>query len=169
MSWDLYAQDFPPVDSVEHIPEDFEPEPLGPRVAVIAKILAAMPDVDFSDPSWGLLERDGWSIEFNLGEEEECEDLALHVRGCGRGAMEAVDTVLCAVGVRAIDAQTGEFFTLETAGQSFAAWQAYRDGIVQHPSHDEDDWDDRDDRMDSLHFEQDAPPRKGFFARLFGR
>jgi hypothetical protein len=161
MSWDLFAQNFPPVNSVDDIPEDFEPVPLGPRGMVIAKIQAAMPDADFSDPSWGLLERDGWSIEFNLGEDEECEDFALHVRGGGPGAMEAVDIVLRAAGVRAIDAQTSEFFSLEAARESFAAWQAYRDKAVWH------------EKTPAFPEEQPSieahPPRRGFFARLFGR
>ena len=161
MSWDLYAQNFPPVDSADDIPEDFEPTPLGPRAMVIAKIQAVTPDADFSDPRWGLLERDGWSIEFNLGEEEECGDFALHVRGGGPGAMEAVEAVLCAIGVGAIDAQTGEFFTPEAARESFAAWQAYRDKAVWHQ------------KTPAVPEEQPSieaqPPRRGFFARLFSR
>lgn len=148
MSWDLFAQDFPPVESVEDVPEDFAPAPLGPREAVIAKILAVAPDADFSDPSWGNLERDDWSIEFNLGDEAQCEDFALHVRGDGPGAMEMVDAILRAVGVRAIDAQTSEFFTLEAARESFGAWQGYRDQIAA---------------------EHAPPPQRGLFARLFGR
>jgi len=146
MSWDLFAQNFPPVASAEEIPDDFEPQALGPRSEVIRKIQAAIPDADFSDPGWGLLERDGWSIEFNLGDEDQCESFALHVRGGGPEAMEAVDATLSAVGVRAIDAQTGEFFTLEAARESFRRWQDYRDRAFTEPPR----------------------PVRGFFARLFG-
>ncbi|NVL83974.1 hypothetical protein, partial [Escherichia coli] len=74
----MYAQDFPPVASVEDIPEDFDPQPLGPRDTVILKFRAVLPDVDFSDPGWGLLRREGWSIEFNLGNDAECSGVSLY-------------------------------------------------------------------------------------------
>ena len=131
MSWDLFAQDFPKVASVDQIPDDFRPSPVGARDALIAKVKAVFLDSDFSDPSWGLLERDGWSIEINLGEDAICEDFALHVRGGGPGAIHGVGVILDATGSRAIDAQTGEFFDVEAAEASFERWQEYRDKVVE--------------------------------------
>ncbi len=148
MSWDLYAQDFPPVVSIEEIPEDFEGRSLGSRTEVIDKILTVLPDANFSDPSWGLLTRDGWSIEFNLGNDAECNGFSLYVRGGGPDAIVVVDSVLRAVGARGIDLQTSTFFTPETALESFGVWQNYRDQVVA---------------------EYAPAPKRGFFSRLLGR
>jgi hypothetical protein len=146
MSWDVFAQNFPDVASAEDVPDDFEPAPLGPRDALIARMIEAVPGADFSDPSWGLVEQDGWSIEINIGEEAECDSFALHVRGGGDGAIETVAAILDATGVRAIDAQTGEFFELEAARESFGLWQDFRDKVVR-----------------------EHQPKRGWFSRLFGR
>lgn len=148
MSWDLYAQDFPLVDSIEEIPEGFEGRSLGSRTEVIDRILAVLPDADFSDPSWGLLTRDGWSIEFNLGSDAECNGFSLYVRGGGPDAIVVVDSVLRAVGARGIDLQTSAFFTLEAALESFGVWQNYRDQVVA---------------------EHAPAPKRSFFSRLLGR
>jgi hypothetical protein len=150
LSWDIFAQDFPDVASVDDIPDDFEPRPIGTRDALTARIRAAIPEADFGDPAWGVIEGDGWSIEINIGENETCDGLALHVRDGGDGAVDAVGRILDAIGVRAIDSQTGAFFDRTAARESFAAWQAYRDHVV-----------------DTLR--SDPPVKPGFFARLFGR
>ena len=150
MSWDLFAQDFPDVAGVAEVPDDFDPAPLGARQEIIDRIKAAIPSADFSDPSWGMVEQDGWSIEINLGEESNCDGFALHVRGSGDAAMDQVAIILDATGARAIDAQTGEFFSRAAATDSFGAWQAYRDQIGVRPD------------------ENKAKSKPGFFARLFG-
>lgn len=150
MSWDLFVQDFPDVACAGDIPEDFRPASLGPRDAIITKITIAIPSADFSDPTWGFIAQDGWSIEINLGKELECESFALRVRGSGDRAINAVATILAATGLRGLDAQTGEFFSEEAALKSFGEWQGFRDQIGVTSS---------------------APPppaKRGFFARLFG-
>lgn len=147
MSWDLYAQDFPDVATVAAIPDDFLPQPLGPREDVIARIKAAIPAVDFSDPSWGVIVDDSWSIELRLGDEAICSGFSLYVRGGGEAAMDGVAIILQATGTRGIDMQTSEFFERKTASESFGVWQSYRDQVVAEV----------------------RKPKPGFFARLFGR
>ena len=66
MSWDVMLFNFegkPP--SFESLPDDFEPPVMGEADAIREKISASLPDVDWSDPAWGMLEGEGWSIEFN--------------------------------------------------------------------------------------------------------
>lgn len=129
MSWDISIQDLPPVATIEDIPEDFEPEPLGPREALIGRIVAAVPDADFSDPSWGIIKGAGWSIEVNIGREEVCQSIALHVRG-GGAVIDTVEMIIAQVGGRAFDCQTGAFYDPAAAQESFADWSAYRDQIL---------------------------------------
>ena len=131
MSWDISIQDFPAdAKQVADIPDDFQPKPLGARSSLIEKIEEVFPDADFSDPAWGILDRADFSIEFNIGEDEICEDLMLHVRGGGPAAVTAIDELLARLELRAIDCQTDEFFSVAAAEASFADWQAYRDKVI---------------------------------------
>lgn len=49
MSWDILIQDLPHVRSLEDIPDDFSPQPLGLRAEIIARVKAALPGADFTD------------------------------------------------------------------------------------------------------------------------
>jgi hypothetical protein len=82
MSWDIIVMDLPPgLKSVAELPKDFKPRPLGQRSDLIKKISAIFPNIDFSDPSWGILKADGCYIEFSMGPHDEVKDFGLHVRG----------------------------------------------------------------------------------------
>src|SRR5437763_2712207 len=49
---------------------------------VINKLTAFFQDIDFSDPSWGILDNTKADIEFNLGDDDNIGDnFLLHVRG----------------------------------------------------------------------------------------
>jgi hypothetical protein len=148
MSWDISIQDLPDVASIEEIPDNYQPKPLGPLADVVDRLRASFPDADFSDRAWGILDRDDWSIEFNIGESDPCESVMLHVRGSGPGAIEAVQCAIDAVGGRGLDLQGSGFFELDEARASFAKWQDYRDQVVAEVS--------------------DEPRKVGLFGRLFG-
>lgn len=130
MSWDILIQDLPKdAQSVEDIPDNFQPRPLGPRAEVIARIQALLPETDFSDPTWGLLDKPDFSIEFSMGEEDMCNSIMLHVRGGGE-AMATIARLLEHLQLRAIDCQAGEFFSLEAGQGSFDQWKAYRNRVI---------------------------------------
>ena len=68
MSWNISIQDLPAdVQSVADISNDYRPRPLGTRDELIQRIQQLLPHVDFSDPSWGMLDDSAFSIEFNMG------------------------------------------------------------------------------------------------------
>ena len=150
MSWDIFAQDFPTVATVEEVPDDFAPRNIGTRAAMIGKITQACPSADFTDPAWGLIEGPGWSIEVNLGESEECDGFALHVRGNADDVVSVVARIIDQAQLRAIDSATGEFFDPATAQSSFEQWRSYRDQIADGAPPSE------------------PPKPKGLFGRLFG-
>jgi hypothetical protein len=130
MSWDIFVQDFPPdAHTVDDIPDDFTPTSLGPRAAIIEKISEVTPFADFSDPTWGIIDGDGFSIEVNLDADEIVDGFALHVRG-GDLAAACVVALIEHLGVRAIDSSTGDFFTPANALASLRQWRAYRDRVV---------------------------------------
>jgi len=128
MSWDISIQDLPRnAHRVQDIPHDYQPKPLGPREEVIRRILEVVPDVNFSDPSWGLL--DDPCIEFNMGRDETCDSFMLHVRSSN--AVDLIARLLDHLQLRGLDCQTGDFFSVEAAEASFGDWKAFRDRVVQ--------------------------------------
>ena len=130
MSWDIFVQDFPgDALSVKDIPSDFVPAVIANRSAIIAKVKEIAPSADVSDPSWGRIEGDGWSVELNLGKDEECKHFALHVRGADTAA-GAVAAILEHLNLRALDSQTGDFFVAGAAAvASFRKWRAYHSNL----------------------------------------
>jgi hypothetical protein len=131
MSWDISIQNLPPdVKSVSEIANDYQPGPLGKRDEVVARIQQILPEATFTDPSWGLLNHSDFSIEFNMGNKVICDGFMLHVRG-GGNAIATIGRLLQHLKLRAIDCQTGDFFSADPAQNSFNRWQAYRDRVVR--------------------------------------
>jgi len=133
MSWDIVILDFPPdaVTVADLSGRDFKPGPLGPRNDLIARIREILPEADFKNPSWGVLDSEDFSIEFNMGRKETCDMISLYVRGGGHTAMVIVAKLLQHLKLRGIDCQTSEFFRYDAAEESFRKWQKYRDQVVQ--------------------------------------
>ncbi len=131
MSYDIFVQDIPAsANSVDEIPPDFVPSPLGPRQAIIDGILDVFPTADFSDLTWGKIDSDDWSIEVNIEQEDPCTSFGLHVRG-GDAALGAVAAILDRLGFRALDASEGGIFSADQASvESFGKWRDYRNQVV---------------------------------------
>ena len=120
----------PGVSSVDDLSGDYRPPPLGSRGAVQERIREVLPDVDWSDPAWGRLDGQAWSMELNAGRESIVDSLMLHVRGGGDDAVEAVVAIADAIGARALDVSTGRLLSPgDTEG--WRAWQRYRDYAVR--------------------------------------
>jgi hypothetical protein len=129
MSWDIIVMDLPPgLKSVDELPKDFKPPPLGKRSDLIKKISAIFPDIDFSDPSWGTLKVDGCHIEFSMGKDDEVKDFGLHVRG-GDECPNVVARLLDGLGMRAIDTSSDSGLFVQDPdhrSDSFNRWRGYR-------------------------------------------
>lgn len=127
MSWDVFVLNLPPgIRSLDDIPKDFEPPPLGTRAEIIAKIMAIYPQTDFGDPSWGILQLPECWIEFSLGAMDQVTSFAMHVRG-GEQAPDIVAHILDALDVRAIDpnSKNGIFADHDSLRESFARWGGF--------------------------------------------
>ena len=133
MSWDIFVQDLPRgIASINDIPDDFEPAPIGLRSEIIAKLAALYPECDFADPSWGILKLPGCHIEISLRSDDELDSFAMHVRGDERAA-NVVAHIVDALGVSALDLNSENGLFERDAilrSESFARWQAYRAQIL---------------------------------------
>lgn len=135
MSWDLMIFNTrgkrpPPIEDFEET--DFEP--LGPAAVVRQKLSELLPGIDWSDPTWGTYRGDGFSIEFNVGEDDPIDDIGLRVVG-GGDAVAAIVTFARPLGWSALDESTGEFLDLENPSQAgWDGFQAYRDKVMEEDS-----------------------------------
>ena len=104
MSRDIFVQDLPVgINSIDEIPDDFQPKSIGLRSNIISAIQSIVPDADFSDPSWGkLVHLPHYYIEVNLGQAEEVDSFALHVSG-GDDAEQIISAILAKLHLQALD------------------------------------------------------------------
>jgi len=119
MSWDVV------VSAVKWQPgmEASLSRPLGEAGDVRRQVSAALPDTNWSDPAWGLLERADWSIEFNTDAIGTVESMMLHVRGEG-DPLSAISRLCQETGWFAFDTTTGEF--LDPSNPCSAGWDDFR-------------------------------------------
>lgn len=108
-------------------------EPLGAAQAVREHISRQLGNVDWANPAWGAHAGDGFSIEFNVGEDDPIQDVMLHVRGAG-DALAAIVRVARPAGWSALDCSTNEVLDLDNPSRAgWEGFQAYRDRVVKPP------------------------------------
>ena len=131
MGFDIFVQDIPAaVKSVDEIPEDFVPKPIGTRSAVIASISKAAPEVKFPSPEWGTIDGDGYRIDVNLGLDDPVTTFAFHLYG-GEGGLFIIADILDELGARAFapGSESG-LFELDRTTKAFLRWREHRNQIV---------------------------------------
>ena len=134
MSWDIFVQDWPTnARTVDEIPDEYVPAAVGKRSAIIERIKQVVPFAVFDDPAWGHIRGDGFSIEINLGRDEEVMGFAFHVRG-GDPAVGIIADILDHLGLRAVEG--GHFFDRNQAVDSLRHWRSYRDQVLGSSSPD---------------------------------
>ncbi|MDP4182133.1 MAG: hypothetical protein Q8942_13715 [Bacillota bacterium] len=89
-----------------------------------------LPDIDFSDPHWGVLATETYSIEFNIGGKDPVESIMLHIRG-EDAPIDVIKKICSKTAWRAIDTSAGDFIDFENCPEeSFNRWKRYRDKII---------------------------------------
>lgn len=130
MSWDVFLLRLPDdITSVQEIPADHTPAPLGWRDDVLAAVARAVPEADLSDPGWGTLSGPTWSIELNIGSNDPVESIMLHIRGSGDDVLTPVFRLAESLRCGVIDCTDGEVIA---PGQSsgWHSFQQFRDQVV---------------------------------------
>lgn len=126
MSWDVIILK----EKFEIDDNDYTPPPLGNRKDIIAALTKIFPNLDYTDPSWGLLKESDYSIEFNTGDEEIVATMMLHIRG-GGNPLNAIKLILNELNWAALDCSTTEFIDLDmNDNESWIEFQKYRDKVM---------------------------------------
>jgi len=131
MSFDVFVQDLPSdARPVADIPDDFAPKPIGRRADILAGIIRVAPAISFADPTWGVIDGPGFSIEINIGPDDVLTGFAFHFRG-GQRAPCVVAKILNELRLRVIAPGTDSgFFGLSELGAAYSDWQGYRQQVV---------------------------------------
>ncbi|MCP9211508.1 hypothetical protein [Streptomyces cucumeris] len=133
MSWDVLLLHLPDdVSSMEEIPADYTPPPLGRRNDVLAAVTQAIPEVDLSDPAWGELLGPAWSIELNIGSGDPVESIMLHIRGSSEDVLTPVLRLAEALRCKALDCAEGGLLAPGRAS-GWPAFQQFRDRAAGTP------------------------------------
>ncbi|MEQ9164893.1 MAG: hypothetical protein RLO12_01440 [Fulvivirga sp.] len=130
MSWDLFVQDWGNVRTLNEIPEDFQPQPIGTRSEIIQKIKDAEPTVNFEFDTLGVIENEHFSIEFNMGSDELLNSFSMHVRG-NELAIPCIGNILKHINLRAADGSNGEFFNTDEATEKLENWIKHRNKLLE--------------------------------------
>jgi hypothetical protein len=131
MSWDImiYASEVPP-PPVAEMTDEWRFQPLGPCREVRDKISKCLPEVDWSDPTWGTYEGDGFTLEFCISEPDICESIMVLVRG-GGDAVAALLKLAQRWNWYFLDTAQGEWFHhCADCEAGWKAFQAYRDRVI---------------------------------------
>ena len=132
MTWDVLLQRVPEgLASLDDMPDHFRPPSLGSAQEVAERLRAALPGVDFSDPVRGKLRGEGFEIELEVGADEACRSVMLHVRG-GDEALEAVRRAAEALDAAAIDCGEGTRIRWDGGDPcvSLRAWRAHQSHVL---------------------------------------
>lgn len=119
-----------PPPPVEHMPGDWRGACLGSQTEVREKISSVLAEVSWNDPSWGLFEGEGFSFEFNMGNEDPTTGFMIHVRGGGPAVSRLLDLAE-STGWYLLDCSQGEW--LHHCQEPDAGWigfQTYRDKVM---------------------------------------
>jgi hypothetical protein len=130
VSWDVVILQVPEgVESPAELPDDFDSN-LGSAESFLRLLKSLFPEIDLSDPAWGILDGPEFSIEFSIGEKDPVDSVMLHVRGSGQ-AVEPIQSLCKAGGWRALDMSDGEFIDFSAAPEAgLEAWRGLRDEAV---------------------------------------
>ena len=152
MSWDLivFAKDTPTRSDEKGLAsfeDGWEATDIGTLEEVPREISRAFPETNWSDPTWGLLAGDSFSLEFSLGRKEPVNTFSIHARG---SATDAVLHMISVTGWKVLDVQTTQWLNdAEDPDRGRRLFQNFLDTVIE---------------------EHHAPPeKKGVFSRLFGR
>ncbi len=134
MSWDLTAiKTKRHVQSVSDLTEEYcvplEHQQMIAELEKAAKVCDA--HLDTSNPSWLIMQKKEWLIEFSLSKHgEQLITVGLCVRG-SREPTEVFAYLIQELGMRLVEWSTGEFLDLSKQS-SFGRWQEWSERVLRN-------------------------------------
>lgn len=127
MSWDVVMLK----EKIDTNNKDYQPPILGKRSDLISKLSEIFSNLDFTDENWGVMNGDGFSIEFNIGSEEDVYSIMLHIRGGGEPT-KVIQKIMLEFDWESIDCSTGDFMDRNNiSSESWTKFQTWRDKIFK--------------------------------------
>ena len=130
MSWDVVLMSVAPeIINSSDLPKDFS-STLGTLSDVLARLKQVLPSIDLSDPAWGLLDGQDFSIEFNIGKNDPVESIMLHVRG-SESAIIPIEHLCRETKWRAMGMNDCEFIDFsKDPSLGLRGWQAFSAKVI---------------------------------------
>jgi hypothetical protein len=133
MSWDLVVMKCrEPPPPVADLPKDFASDVMGSVAAIRAAIDSAIPNVDWSDPTWGTHNAGDYSLEFAIDGVESANTFSVYVRGSG-DPITALLRLGRQNGWYLLDLQIPEWLHhCSDQSTSWSQFQSWRDRVLDH-------------------------------------
>lgn len=129
MSWDVLILRSDGTTPIHELPKDWRPDPLGDADELRDRLARFFGSLDWSDPAWGILEGNGFSLEFNFTKSGLVDSFMLHVRG-GGDAVSPIVAMCKHFCWQALDCSSGDFIDLTNPStEGWERFQAYRDKV----------------------------------------
>ena len=125
MSWDVVL--IKTKTNKEKIEDIKKPVPFNTH-EFITSIKKYIPDLNIEDKSWLFLNKEQYSVEFNMGKDTYTECIMLHVRG-GTEPKDLFEIILKNFSCRIYDCSSGEFIG-DDSESAFEEWKKYRDKVI---------------------------------------
>lgn len=129
MSWDVMiisSKEAPEALTLDYVASDWQLESMGDPNFVRQAISAALPDVDWSDSSYGAFYGEGFRLYFSVQEKSSIDLMVWNIRGNG-DPIPAIFHLCEQNGWAAYDMNCNRMVTIEQAGDDWQNWTAYRD------------------------------------------
>lgn len=131
MSWDVYIIRAEGYASIDDLPKDYEPEPLGDARDLRMQLSELFSELGWTESAWGVLRDDKFSIEFNFSEAGNMKSFMLHVRG-GGNPLGPIALMCKHFGWQAVDCSMGEFIDFKKTSQiGWQGFQDFRDQVIE--------------------------------------
>lgn len=98
--------------SIDELPMNYDPPALGSRETILALLTELFQDADVPDPTWVMLTREEFAVEFVVGHDDPVDSLGVRIHGAD-SAMAVVQLLCERTGWRAYDTSLSDLIKFQ--------------------------------------------------------
>lgn len=118
------------ITSVDELLMVYQPSALGSKATILGLLTDLLPDADVTDPTWVMLTREKFGIEFVVGHDDPVDSLGVRIHRAD-SAMAIVQLLSERTGWRAYDTSLGSLINFQDdPAQCPRARRAYSDRAI---------------------------------------